>query len=56
MKTLHEKLKDLANRLEGEDAQTVFQAVMATAPCQAPTIETLEQPVPGIYHHFRYYG
>jgi|CXWL01.1.fsa_nt_gi hypothetical protein len=56
MKTLHEKLKDLASRLEGDDAATVWSAVMATAPVPTPTIETCEQVVPGLYHHFRFYG
>lgn len=53
--TLHEKLKDLASRLEGDDAATVWAAVMATAPGPTPTHESLTQPVPGLYLHQKHY-
>ena len=59
MMTLHEKLKELANRLDAEgkkeDAATVFSAVIATAPGPTPTYESLTQPVPGYYLHQRRY-
>lgn len=60
MKDLHEKLKDLAARLNAsgqkDDAAIVFAAVFATAPGPEPTIETLSQPMAGMYYHLRYYG
>lgn len=58
--TLHEKLMDLANRLgesgQKDDSATVFAAAFHLAPGPKPVIETLSEPAPGLYHHFRYYG
>ena len=54
--SLHEKLKELAGRLEGDDAATVFAAAFATAPGPVPTMESLEQLTPGYFLHMRRYG
>ena len=54
--SLHDRLKELAGRLEGDDAATVFAAAFATAPEPVPTMESLEQVAPGHFLHMRRYG
>lgn len=51
--TLHEKLMDLAERLEGEDAVTVWAAAFQLAPLPTPTTDTMTKVAPGYYLHMR---
>ena len=57
--TLHEKLLEFGNRLnesgKNEDAAIVYSAALQLAPLPVPTMETLTQPVPGLYRHFKAY-